>query len=96
MPLGLTPAARDALIDQRVSEALAGVMPELRDIEHASDQIRPTPDIDQLRPQRVPRGTTAVNRLDQRTIRRTWDIGSRSTNRPLCSETTIESHVGHR
>jgi hypothetical protein len=59
MPLGLTVAAREALIDQRVSEALAGVMPELREVERAADQIRPMPDIDQVRRQRVPRGTTA-------------------------------------
>jgi hypothetical protein len=57
MPFGLGSAEREALIDQRVSEALAGVMPELRDVERASNQIRPTPDIDQLPRQRVPRGT---------------------------------------
>jgi hypothetical protein len=57
MPLGLTTAAREALIDQRVSEALAGVVPALREVERATDQIRPGPDIDQLRRQRVPRGT---------------------------------------
>jgi hypothetical protein len=49
IPLGLTPAAREALIDQRLSDVLAGVVPELRETERAADQIRPMPDIDQVR-----------------------------------------------
>jgi hypothetical protein len=58
MPVGLSPAAREALIDQRVSEAIASVMLAQPEAGCTVDQIRPTPDIDQLRRQRVPRGTT--------------------------------------
>src|SRR6185436_19468641 len=58
-PVGLTPAARAALIDERVSELLALVVPD-GEAERVADLVRPLPDIDQLGHQRVPRGM--VNR----------------------------------
>ena len=58
-PVGLTPAARAALIDERVSELLAHVVPD-GEAERVADLVRPLPDIDQLGHQRVPRGM--VNR----------------------------------
>jgi len=56
MPAGLTPAAREALIDERVSEILAQLMPEFGAAERVADQLRPLPDIDQLGRGRVPHG----------------------------------------
>jgi hypothetical protein len=92
MPVGLTPAAREALIDRRVREVLAGAMSELRETERAADEIRSTPDIDQLRRPRVPRGTTSrsiddlprshrshvgLRRVDERSVpRETAPLGS--------------------
>ena len=62
IPLGLTPAARQALIDQRVRELLAEVMPESVDVGCIADQIRPTPDIDLLHDRRVPGGRPTIRR----------------------------------
>src|SRR6185295_10109044 len=60
IPLGLSPAAREALIDERVGELMAQIVPQLGAGERAAKQIRPLPDIDQLRGRRVPRGTMAT------------------------------------
>src|SRR6185503_4797438 len=60
---GLTPAAREALIDDRVSELLAQIMPAFGAAERAADQLRPLPDIDQLGRRRVPRGPNVAHSM---------------------------------
>src|SRR5262245_54961734 len=60
IPVGLTSVEREALIDQRVSELLAQIVPN-GESEHDHELIRPTPDTDQVRRHRVPRGTFQVN-----------------------------------
>jgi hypothetical protein len=67
LPLDLTAESRQALVAQRLSDALARVMPsESVESERGEYRACPTPDVDQIQEPRVPRGTSREARRTAR------------------------------